>query len=133
MIYTLNDKKISIPDDEISNSMKLLDISKEDAIQMWLDDHDYTENEEQNALDQKAKKIGTKLGLHEIEPSKKDRKPRTSKVSDEKKALFDSILQNIDRCEGVERENVRVLTENKLISVKIGDKTFKIDIIQSRK
>ena len=62
----------------------------------------------------------------------KGRKPITVKVSDEKKELFQSILTNIDRCVGVERENVTVLKENKLIQVKIGKKTFKIDIIQMR-
>ena len=63
----------------------------------------------------------------------KARKPKTVKVSDEKKALFDSILENLDRCVGVESENVSVLTENKLIEVKIGAKTFKIDLIECRK
>jgi hypothetical protein len=63
----------------------------------------------------------------------KARKPKTVKVSDEKKALFDSILENLDRCVGVEHENVSVLTENKLIEVKIGAKTFKIDLIECRK
>jgi hypothetical protein len=63
----------------------------------------------------------------------KARKPKTVKVSDEKKALFDSILKNLDRCVGVEPENVSVLTENKLIEVKIGAKTFKIDLVECRK
>ena len=66
-------------------------------------------------------------------PRKKSKKPKTIKVSDEKIALFASILQNLDRCEGVERQNIEVLRENKLIQVKINDKTFKIDIIQNRK
>jgi hypothetical protein len=47
--------------------------------------------------------------------------------------LFDSIFTNLDRCEGVEPESITVLTENKLIEVKIGAKTFKIDIIECRK
>jgi len=69
-----------------------------------------------------------------INPTKKaDRKPRTVKVSDEKVNLFNSILQNIDRCEGIERESVKILKENKLIQVRIGEKTFKIDIIEERK
>ena len=46
--------------------------------------------------------------------------------------LFDSIVQNLDRCEGVERENVTILNENKLIQVKINGKVFKIDLIEQR-
>lgn len=61
------------------------------------------------------------------------KKKKTVKVSDEKKALFDTILTNLDRCEGVLRENITVIKENKLIMVQIGDKKFKIDLIQTRK
>ena len=60
------------------------------------------------------------------------KKPHTVKVSDEKKELFSTILQNLTRAVGVESENITVLTENKLIQVQIGDKTFKIDVVESR-
>lgn len=66
------------------------------------------------------------------ERKNEEKKSRTVKVSDEKKELFSTILQNLTRVEGVEPENITVLTENKLIQVKIGDKTFKIDVIESR-
>ena len=79
------------------------------------------------------------LGAKEIshyaqapEPRKKSDKPRTVKVSDEKKELFSTILQNLTRCEGVEQENIQVLSENKLIQIDINGKIFKIDIIQQR-
>lgn len=64
---------------------------------------------------------------------KKKSKPRVTKVSDEKKAIFDNILQNLDRCEGVSRENIQILKENKLISVQINDTIIKIDLIEQRK
>lgn len=62
-----------------------------------------------------------------------EKKPRTVKISDEKKELFNTILQNLNRAIGVENENITVLKENKLIQVKIGEKIFKIDIIEQRK
>lgn len=62
----------------------------------------------------------------------KEKKTRPVVVSDEKKAIFETIVRNLDRCEGVERENIEVLKENKLIQVKIGSKTFKIDIVEQR-
>ena len=64
---------------------------------------------------------------------KKKSKPRVTKVSNEKKAIFDNILQNLDRCEGVSRENIQILKENKLISVQIADTIIKIDLIEQRK
>ena len=65
-------------------------------------------------------------------PRKKREKPKTVKTSDEKIALFNSILTNLDRCEGVERENITVVRENKLILVEINGKRFKIDLIETR-
>lgn len=133
MRYTLKSGKVvNIPDKEIENSMKILELTKEEAIQLWLEDNDYEVNEELEELDAKAKKVKIDHGASAITPRKKSEKPRTVKVSDEKKTLFDSILTNIDRCEGVERENVRILKENKLIEVKIGEKIFKVDLIEQR-
>ena len=79
------------------------------------------------------------LGAKEIKryeqaekPRKKREKPKTVKVSDEKVSLFNTILTNLDRNELVKRENITVIKENKLIQVQIGDKIFKIDLIQQR-
>ena len=61
-------------------------------------------------------------------PTKERKKPE-KKVSDEKKELFSEILSDL---EDVYKGNVEVLNENKLISVRIGDKLFKIDVIETR-
>lgn len=133
MKYTLaSGKEIKIPDIDIEKSMKNLELTKEEAIQMWLEDNDYEVNDEQIALDNKAKMVKIDHGAKNID-KKSTSKPRTVKISDEKKELFDSILQNLTRCVPVEQENITVLKENKLIEVRIGDKTFKIDIIETRK
>lgn len=92
------------------------------------------EAEEMAKMEIGAKDIN--LGARAEEPLKeaeKGKKSRTVKISDEKIALFQSILTNLTRCEDVERENITVLKENKLIEVEINGKFFKIDIIQERK
>lgn len=63
------------------------------------------------------------------ERKNEEKKPRTVKISDEKKELFSEILTDL---EDVFKNNVTILKENKLIQVKIGEKTFKIDIIEER-
>lgn len=88
--------------------------------------------EEVEELNEKAEKVKINHGATAKE-QKKDKKPRTVKISDEKIELFQTILQNLDRCDGVTRDNIQILKENKLISVQIGEKTFKIDIIETRK
>lgn len=129
MKYTLeNGKVVNIPDSEIEKSMKLLEISKEEAVEMWLCDNDFEDNEELEELDTKAKKVKVIHGAGDNKRKKSD-KPRTVKISDEKKALFSAVFDNLQAVFG---ENVQILKENKLISVKIGEKTFKIDIIEQR-
>ena len=127
-----NGKTIQISDKEIENYMKTLELSQIEAIELWLTDHDYEVNEEQEELDEKAKAVKIQHDAASTETRKKPEKPRTVKVSDEKKELFSTILQNLIRCNGVEYENIKVLTENKLIEVKIGEKTFKVDVIECR-
>ena len=130
MKYTLeNGKVVNIPDKEIEKSMKALELTKEEAIQMWLEDNDYEVNEEQVALDEKAKKVKINHGASAVDKSTKEKKERKVIVSDEKQALFSEILSNLQDVYG---ENVQIVKENKLLTVKIGSKTFKLDLIEQR-
>ena len=109
--------------------MKLLEISKEEAVEMWLEDEGYLDNEEQNELDEKAKKVKIDHGASAIDKTeKKEKKPREIKVSDEKQALFSEIVEKLAE----NGRNYEILKENKLICVKIGEKIFKIDLIEQR-
>lgn len=129
MQYNFNGKIIVIPDAEIANDMKKLGIDENEAIELWLDDNGYTTNEEQEELDKTAKKVRIDKDVCVKSPTKERKKPEI-KVSDEKKELFDEILSDL---EDVYKGNVKVLTKNKLIEVKINGITFKIDVIQQRK
>jgi len=130
--YTLeNGKAVNIPDDEIANSMKRLEISKEEAIEMWLCDNDFEENEELEELDTKAKKVKVVHGAGDNK-RKKSEKPRTVKVSDAKKELFSKLSYYLNEFCEENDANCTILKENKLFSVEFGGKTFKIDIIEQR-
>ena len=130
MKYKLpNNKVITIPDKEIEKSMKALDLTKEEAIEMWLEDNEYEINEEQVALDEKAKKVKIQHGASAVDKTEKEKKPRVVKISDEKQALFSEIYQHLLTVFG---ENVEIVKENKLLTVKSGGKVFKIDLIEQR-
>lgn len=65
------------------------------------------------------------------EPKKsenKAKKPKTVKISAEKAELFDLLWEGLSNY----YENSEILKPNKLISVNIGEKNFKIDIIETR-
>lgn len=126
MTYEKNNKTYSIPNEELEKLQAKLKISKAEACDLWLADNGYEENEEQELLNNKVKtapreKISSVKG--------KPRKPRTVKISEEKQMLFKYILGGLLN----DFANVEVLTENKLISVEIDGKKFKIDITECRK
>lgn len=129
MQYTLNSGRvITIGDNDIRNLMDACGCSKEEAIDIWLTDHDFIVNQEQEELDKSAK--GAKIAdVRDKKRTKTSQKPREIKVSAEKRELFDEIWSDL---EDVYRNSVTVLKKYKLLEVKIGEKTFKVDIIEQR-
>lgn len=131
MIYKMpNGKVLKIDDKSIQNLMKYLDLTEEEAIRTYLEDEGEFDNIEQITLDEKAKEVGcidTKSARKKIAPHTRNRK-----TSDEKQAVFNSVLTNLNRCEGVEDENIKVLKKNKLIQVEINGTIIKIDFVQQR-
>lgn len=130
MRYNFNGKSINIADDELKSIMALdSEMTKEEAIQIWLEDNEYLDNEEQNELQEKASAVKIDHGAEsDKKQRKKSDKPKTVKVSQNKQDLFQRIATFLKN----EYENVEILTENKLFQVKIGSDTFKIDVIQQR-
>lgn len=86
--------------------------------------------EEQAELQQKADKMPRK---YEKSDKKSEKKPKTVKISQEKQELFSEIYDYLCETMVETDRKVEILKENKLISVKIGEKVFKIDIIEQRK
>lgn len=134
MRYTLeNGKTINISDKEVENSMRLLELTKEEAIQLWLEDNDYLVNEELEELDAKAKKVKIDHGAQATKPRKKSEKPRTVKVSDAKKEFFSQLSQFLTDFSAENDAKCTILKENKLFQVEFAGEIFKLDLIQQRK
>ena len=88
MKYDFNGKILNISDAEINKSVKLLGITQEEAVQLWLDDNDYTINETVEELTEKSKK-----NIKRYEQSDKKRKASTKerKVDEEKKRFLNGF------------------------------------------
>ena len=127
MIYNLGNRNIRIDDAWIEKTMKALEMTREEVVQMYLEDEGYLENEEQSKLDENAKSV--KISHGASADVKKGRKQRTTKTYDEKQALFGEIYMNFREKFG---DNVEIVKENKLLTVTQGEKVFKIDIIEQR-
>jgi hypothetical protein len=128
MLYNFGGKQIRIPDDEIAVAMKNLGLSEPEAIQMWLEDEGFLDNEEQEALCEKAKENKVRVQGEGLKERKPREKPKTVKVSDEKAQLFNEIVENLKE----NGRNFEISKQNKLILVKINEKIFKIDLIEQR-
>jgi hypothetical protein len=126
MKYTLDSGRvIEIGDNAIKNLMDACGCSKEEAIDIWLTDHGFIVNQEQEELDKSAKSTGFRA-----ESGKKtSKKPRTVKISAEKVLLFNEIKALLLKSTYFNG----TLTENRQLSAKIGEKTFKITITEDRK
>ena len=134
MIHTLdNGKKVNIPDKELEKSMEKLELSLEDAIDLWLADNDYEIDEEQEELNEKAKKVKIQHDATMTKTRGKSTKPRTIKVSDAKKEVFYQFSEFLKNFCEENPASYSVLTENKMFQLKFGGETFKIDIVQQRK
>lgn len=120
-----NDKIVKIPDEVIANYCKKLQLTKESAIQLYLEENGILHNEELEELDKKAKQVKIAKGART--ESTKERKPRTVKISDEKQEIFNFILGKLDN-----RYKVTVTKENKLLEIEFNGKIFKLDLIEKR-
>lgn len=132
MKYNLNGKNINIPDADIERSMKSLELTKEEAIQMWLEDEGYLENEEQEALEKKAKDNRITATIHQAsakDPRKKTQKERVRKENPTKEMVIREIAALLPKF----AEDIEVLNVGKLISFRIGEEKYEIDLKQKRK
>ncbi len=128
MIYELNGKSIRIPDSEIEKNSKLLGISKDEAVQMYLEDEGYIENTYVEELTAKAKKAKISHDAKSDKPRKNAGKPRERKPDEEKESLI-QLLANALNQEGF---NAIVTNKSKIIEFSIEDRHYKLDLIKQR-
>ena len=133
MIYKLNEKKeVRIPDTDIERLVKTMQIDKEDAIQIWLEDEGYLINEEQEQLNQKAKENKS----HKIAKAErkapivlKNKKEKVVKENPTKEMVIREIAALLPKF----AEDIEILNVGKLISFRIGEEKYEIDLKQKRK
>ena len=126
MTYNLNGKNIRIPDKEIEKSMAMLGLSKSEAIQMYLEDEGYLENEYVEELTKKAKEA--KIS-HDAKSEKPRKQVKRERKPDEEKENLIEILANALTAEGFE---AKITNKSKIIEFSIGSNHYKLDLIKQR-
>jgi hypothetical protein len=130
MTVEVNGKSVHIPDAEIKNSMTMLDLTKEEAIQMWLEDNDYAVNETVEILTAKAKENKVSRGAKsEKSIAKSSPKARERKPDLEKEEIITALSEFLQEKGYI---SVEITNKSKIIEFNIGENHYKLDLIRQR-
>ena len=131
MEIKVNNKVVKIPQKEIDNLMKTLELTEQEAIQTWLDDNDYTTNEVVEELTKKAKNNKTTL-INKARVNVENKKTtREHKENPTKALIITEIFNKLAEIEGISQ--LKVENKEKLITFNLNGNEYKIDLIQKRK
>ena len=129
MEVKVNNKVVKIPQKEIDNLMKTLELTEQEAIETWLDDNDYTTNEQVEELTKKAKANGTtKIGARVNVENKKVERER--KANPTKALIIDQLWQKLAEIEHI--SNLKIENKEKLITFSLNGNDYKLDLVQKR-
>lgn len=129
MTVDFNGKSIHIPDAEIEKSMEMLEISQKEAVQMWLEDNGYAENEIVEILTAKAKANKVLKGAKSEKAMAKAAKSRERKPDIEKETLIGEISTFLQMYGA---NFVKITNKSKIIEFNIGENHYKLDLIRQR-
>ena len=126
--YIIGKEKYRIEESEIKKLLPLTENNSiNEAVQIWLEDNDYIENEEQNALDDKAKKNKVKLGAKDV--TKKTQRERVVKEDRDKEKIIKELAEKLKEF----GTDVTIVNKGKIIEFTMGEDKYKLDLIRQRK
>lgn len=129
-----NGKKYLVSTDYIEKNMDKLDIDMEEAVLTWLEDEGYLLNEDQEDLCIAAKEnkslVEARKGNRD---TAKQRKKTERKVKENpiKEMIIAEIAKTIEGIDGA--VDINIENKSKIITFKLGEEEFKIDLVQKRK
>ena len=126
-------KNVRISETEVNKSMALLGLTRDEAIQMYLEDEGYLENEEQEALERKAKENRITATIHQAKSTpdfkQKTQRERVKKDDPTKEGIIKAIAEMLPT---LNAENIEIVNAGKIISFTIGTDKYKLDLIRNR-
>ena len=129
MEIKVNNKVVKIPQKEIDNLMKTLELTEQEAIETWLDDNDYTTNKQVEELTKKAKANGTtKISARVNVENKKIEKER--KANPTKALIIEELTEKLKQIDGISQ--LKVENKEKLITFSLNGNDYKLDLVQKR-
>ena len=130
MKYKLeNGKEINIDENVLLKSMSAFGISREEAIQLYLEDNDYEENEEVEELTKKAKDNKITATIHQAKGKEGKKREVKRKEDPDKEWLISQLADTLGKL-GI---SYKVTNIGKIIEFSYNDQKYKIDLIRQRK
>ena len=128
--YKIADGRVvNVPNAEVAKLQAQLKLSRSEAVELWLFDHDYIENAEEQELTAKAKENKVQHKAKSTEPKQKTQRERVVKEDKVKEAIIQAVA---DMLPNLDAENVVIEKKGKLITFEVGADKFKLDLIRQR-
>ena len=127
-----NGKKVTAATEFLQKMMKNLEIDMDEAVMTWLEDEEYLINDDQEKLCVAAKEN------HSLADARKGNRAvaakkvvKTVKENPVKEMIISTLAKTVESIEGA--ENVIIENKGKIITFRIGEEEYKIDLVQKRK
>ena len=123
------------PDEKwIKSTMKALDLTREEAIEMWMDDHDIDQGKAKDFdLDPEKQKIVKEMTKAGGKARTKETKPRERKPNDEKRTIIQDLNDFlVNNCQNY-INSVEIANIEREITFKIGENDYSLTLTCHRK
>ena len=123
------------PDEKwIKSTMKALDLTREEAIEMWMDDHDIDQGKAKDFdLDPKKQKVVKEMTKAGGKARAKETKPRERKPNDEKRTIIQDLNDFlVNNCQNY-INSVEIANIEREITFKIGENDYSLTLTCHRK
>ena len=123
------------PDEKwIKSTMKALDLTREEAIEMWMDDHDIDQGKAKDFdLDPEKQKIVKEMTKAGGKARAKETKPRERKPNDEKRTIIQDLNDFlVNNCQNY-INSVEIANIEREITFKIGENAYSLTLTCHRK
>ena len=123
------------PDEKwIQSTMKALDLTREEAIEMWMDDHDIDQGKAKDFdLDPEKQKIVKEMTKAGGKARAKETKPRERKPNEEKRTIIQDLNDFlVNNCQNY-INSVEIANIEREITFKIGENDYSLTLTLHRK
>ena len=129
-----NGKVVKASTKYLENMVKNLEIDMDEAVLTWLEDEGYLENEEQEELCAAAKENKSLAAARKGNADTAKARKKTVRTIKENPVKEEIILNLVEKLNSIEKiSEIIIENKSKIITFKVGDREFKLDLIERRK